>query len=64
VKLAALKDYLFSMRGQGYSIVGVEQTAQSKCITKYQFPLRTVLVLGYVRVYQPRALDDIVVIAL
>ena len=48
VKLASLREYLLSMRGQGYSLVGVEQTAQSKCITKYQFQRRTVLVLGYV----------------
>ena len=48
MKLASLREYLLSMRGQGYSLVGVEQTAQSKCITKYQFQRRTVLVLGYV----------------
>lgn len=39
------------MRGQGYSLVGVEQTAQSKCITKYQFQQKTVLVLGCVCTY-------------
>ena len=48
VKLASLREYLLSMRGQGYSLVGVEQTAQSKCITKYQFQRKTVLVLGCV----------------
>lgn len=51
VKLASLREYLLSMRGQGYSLVGVEQTAQSKCITKYQFQRKTVLVLGCVCTY-------------
>lgn len=51
VKLASLREYLLSMRGQGYSLVGVEQTAQSKCITKYQFQRKTVLVLGCVGTY-------------
>ena len=51
VKLASLREYLLSMRGQSYSLVGVEQTAQSKCITKYQFQRKTVLVLGCVCTY-------------
>lgn len=46
IKLAALKEYLMAMRRNGYALVGVEQTAQSKCITQFKFNRNTVLVLG------------------
>jgi len=42
-KLAA---YLNGMREEGYTIVGVEQTANSKMIGEFKFPLKSVLVLG------------------
>ena len=48
MKLSALRDYLISMRREDYALVGIEQTAQSQCITKYRFHHKTVLVLGYV----------------
>ena len=48
MKLDGLKEYLLMMRKRGHTLVGVEQTAQSKCVTSYNFPLKTVLVLGWV----------------
>ena len=42
-----LPEYLDYMRNhEGYTIVGAEQTAYSKCLSKYNFPERTVLLLG------------------
>ena len=46
VKVNDLVGYLSGMRKEGYTIVGVEQTAQSKKLTDFQFPCSTVLVLG------------------
>ena len=46
VKLGDLREYLVSMRESGYAIVGMEQTLRSRCSSTYQFPHRTVLVLG------------------
>ena len=47
VRVSNLEEYLRSIKQQGYSLVGVEQTTQSKCLTSYRFPLKTVLLLGY-----------------
>lgn len=46
VKLSNLMEYLVNMRRKGYALVGVEQTAQSKCVTKYKFKHQTLLILG------------------
>ncbi|XP_071794760.1 probable methyltransferase TARBP1 isoform X2 [Asterias amurensis] len=46
VPVSDLAPYLQSMRHQGYTLVGVEQTARSKCLTQYNFPQRTLLLLG------------------
>ena len=46
VKVHDLEMYLLKMKRDGFTIVGVEQTAQSKKLTKYQFARSTVLVLG------------------
>ena len=43
IKLAS---YLNEMRQEGYTIVGVEQTANSKMIGEFKFPHKSVLVLG------------------
>lgn len=43
IKLAS---YLSDKKSEGYTIVGVEQTANSKMIGKFKFPMKTVLVLG------------------
>lgn len=50
MRAANLEEYLRDIKQQGYSLVGVEQTAQSKCLTSYKFPLRTVLLLGYANI--------------
>ena len=46
VKPSELYCYLLEMRKKGYTLVGIEQTAQSKLIAKYQFPIKTLLLLG------------------
>ncbi|XP_057312949.1 probable methyltransferase TARBP1 isoform X2 [Hydractinia symbiolongicarpus] len=38
--------YLQRMKADGYHLVGVEQTANSKMIAEYKFPKKTVLILG------------------
>ncbi|XP_066928393.1 probable methyltransferase TARBP1 [Clytia hemisphaerica] len=43
IKLAS---YLDEMRNEGYTIVGVEQTANSQMIGQFKFPPKSVLVLG------------------
>jgi len=46
VRMSELKSYLASMRHEGYTLVGVEQTANSETLTRYQFPHKTLLLLG------------------
>ncbi|CAF4140691.1 unnamed protein product, partial [Adineta steineri] len=41
-----LKDYLIDMQAQGYTIVAVEQTVNSQSLYEYQFPEKTLLLLG------------------
>jgi tRNA G18 (ribose-2'-O)-methylase SpoU len=38
--------WLYKKKSAGYSIVGVEQTASSKCLTNMEFPEKCVLLLG------------------
>ena len=46
VRLNALKDFLLSMQSKGYTLVGAEQTAQSKSLAEHKFKKKTVLLLG------------------
>jgi tRNA G18 (ribose-2'-O)-methylase SpoU len=46
VRPVHLATYLHSMRKKGYTILGVEQTANSKCLTEYSFSKRSLLLLG------------------
>ncbi|KAL3874090.1 hypothetical protein ACJMK2_037153 [Sinanodonta woodiana] len=41
-----IPEYLQQKRLEGYTLVGVEQTANSVCLTDYQFPQKTLLLLG------------------
>lgn len=41
-----LLNWLHKKKSEGYAIVGLEQTASSKCLTKMEFPEKTVLLLG------------------
>eukprot|EP00978_Attheya_sp_CCMP212_P006499 scaffold14942_cov47-Attheya_sp.AAC.2 len=41
-----LLDWLKKRREEGYSIIGLEQTSSSFCISELKFPERTVLLLG------------------
>lgn len=46
VRMSELKSYLESMRHEGYTLVGVEQTTNSVKLTRYQFPQKSLLLLG------------------
>ncbi|XP_041646192.1 probable methyltransferase TARBP1 [Cheilinus undulatus] len=46
VKPAELTDFLQMKKSEGYCIVGVEQTANSQSLQDYQFPEKTLLLLG------------------
>lgn len=46
VRTSGLKAYLESMRHEGYTLVGVEQTANSETLPRYQFPQKSLLLLG------------------
>ncbi|KAG7230153.1 hypothetical protein INR49_009873, partial [Caranx melampygus] len=46
VKPVELADFLQVKKGEGYCIVGVEQTANSQSLQEYQFPEKTLLLLG------------------
>nr|XP_015218568.1 PREDICTED: probable methyltransferase TARBP1 [Lepisosteus oculatus] len=46
VKPPQLADYLEQKKTEGYSIVGVEQTANSQSLADYKFPEKTLLLLG------------------
>ncbi|CAJ1067470.1 probable methyltransferase TARBP1 [Xyrichtys novacula] len=46
VKPTELTDFLQMKKGEGYCIVGVEQTANSQSLQDYQFPEKTLLLLG------------------
>ncbi|XP_013402839.1 probable methyltransferase TARBP1 [Lingula anatina] len=41
-----LQTYLTEMQSEGYTLVGVEQTANSVSLTEYEFPTKTLLLLG------------------
>ncbi len=43
---ATLPIWLARARGAGWSLVGLEQTAESTSLPDFQWPQRTVLVLG------------------
>uniref|UniRef100_F7FHV0 tRNA (guanosine(18)-2'-O)-methyltransferase TARBP1 n=1 Tax=Ornithorhynchus anatinus TaxID=9258 RepID=F7FHV0_ORNAN len=46
VKPAQLVDYLRQRKADGYTIIGVEQTARSVDLTEYRFPEKSLLLLG------------------
>ncbi|KAF6073710.1 TAR (HIV-1) RNA binding protein 1 [Phyllostomus discolor] len=46
VKPAQLRDYLQQKKAQGYTVIGVEQTARSADLTQYCFPEKSLLLLG------------------
>lgn len=50
VKPLELTDFLQVKKSEGYCIVGVEQTANSQSLQDYQFPEKTLLLLGYDRI--------------
>jgi len=39
--------YLFEMKSDGYTLIGAEQTVNGQSLRDFQFPKKTVLVLGY-----------------
>nr|KAF6395630.1 TAR (HIV-1) RNA binding protein 1 [Rousettus aegyptiacus] len=56
VKPAQLADYLQQRKAEGYTIIGVEQTARSVALTQYRFPEKSLLLLGNEREGIPAAL--------
>lgn len=46
VREAALLAWLEKKQSEGYSLIGLEQTAESRCLPEYDFPPKCVLVLG------------------
>nr|CAB3266814.1 probable methyltransferase TARBP1 [Phallusia mammillata] len=46
VKRWNLEQYLVDMKTDGYTLIGTEQTEQSKCLSKYKFPKKCVVLLG------------------
>nr|XP_003473550.1 probable methyltransferase TARBP1 isoform X2 [Cavia porcellus] len=46
VKPAQLIDYLQLKKAEGYTIIGVEQTARSSDLAQYRFPEKSLLLLG------------------
>merc|ERR1719162_1591841 len=51
--------YLKQKKREGYCICGLEQTANSQCLTKFQFPEKVVIVLGKEKEGIPVAIIDI-----
>nr|XP_048306200.1 probable methyltransferase TARBP1 [Myodes glareolus] len=46
VRPAQLTDYLQQKKAEGYTVVGVEQTAQSSDLAQFRFPEKSLLLLG------------------
>ncbi|XP_071917543.1 uncharacterized protein [Coffea arabica] len=46
VPVSSMKNFLEKKKKEGFAILGLEQTANSKPLDQYAFPKRTVLVLG------------------
>lgn len=46
VKPPQLAGYLRQKQAEGYTVIGVEQTARSTALAQYCFPERTLLLLG------------------
>ena len=46
LSLQSLLSWLKQQKDDGYSIIGVEQTSSSKCLSALSFPEQTVLLLG------------------
>mmetsp|Transcript_9779 Transcript_9779/g.14353 ORF Transcript_9779/g.14353 Transcript_9779/m.14353 type:complete len:125 (-) Transcript_9779:1849-2223(-) len=46
IRTQDLFKWLSTKQQEGYTIVGLEQTSSSKSIDKYEFPKKTVLLLG------------------
>lgn len=47
VKAVDLMNYLKRKQSDGYTIIAVEQTTTSRRLTSYEFPAKTLLLLGY-----------------
>lgn len=46
VRPPQLIDFLQQKKAEGYTVIGVEQTARSVDLTQYSFPERSLLLLG------------------
>ena len=41
-----IPNYLTSMKTRGYSIIGIEQSNNSVCLSTFEYPKKSVLLLG------------------
>lgn len=46
VRPSQLMNYLQQKKAEGYTVIGVEQTAQSSDLAQYRFPEKSLLLLG------------------
>jgi tRNA guanosine-2'-O-methyltransferase len=46
VNFKHMKNYLLEMKCSGYTLIGIEQTANSVPLNKYAFPKKSILILG------------------
>lgn len=46
VPVSSMKNFLEKKKREGFAVLGLEQTANSKPLDQYAFPIKTVLVLG------------------
>jgi tRNA G18 (ribose-2'-O)-methylase SpoU len=46
VKEVETRDYLSRMKRDGYTVVGLEQTSTSRCLTRMALPRKMLLLLG------------------
>ena len=47
MRVDQLTTYLYEMKSDGYTLIGAEQTVSGHSLRDFQFPRKTVLVLGY-----------------
>ena len=46
VKESELAKYLLAMKCEGWSIVGIEQSNTSVCLSQFVFPVKSIMLLG------------------
>ena len=47
VRVDQLMSYLCDVQSEGYTLIGAEQTVNGRSLQQFQFPKKTVLILGF-----------------